>query len=74
MKIDPSIVEKANAKLSLQHHPYIFSPTKTLTTKELTEVLKCLFEMKPVSQKFYDDLPDTIKPHFKSRTPIEETK
>ena len=54
-----------------QLFPYVFSPTKTLTTKELTEVLSYFFAVKPVSQGFYDNLPDHIQQHF---NPLEENK
>lgn len=47
--------------------PYAFNPSKTMTTKELTELMRYLFAIKPVSKQFFDGLPPNIQQHFTLR-------
>ena len=55
---------------------YVFDPKKTLTTKELTDLLQHLFKIKPVSEQFHKDLPKSLQKHFtkRDRTTVEALK
>ena len=44
--------------------PYSFDPSKTLSTKEITEVLRYLFYVKPLSSEYVESLPEDIQKHF----------
>jgi len=47
--------------------PYTFNPVKTMTTKELTEVLRYFFAVKPVSEDFVKAMPPELQKHFSRR-------
>ena len=59
-------------KPSWSEYPYSFNPEKTLTTKEITEVLRYLFYIKPLSSDYVGNLPEDIQKHFTLRDNLEE--
>lgn len=52
--------------------PYIFNPSKALTAKELTEVMRFFFAVKPVDQEFFDALPSNMQAHFSVRDNVAD--
>lgn len=63
--------ETANLRPTWGDFPYTFNPKKTMTTKELTEVLRYFFAVKPVSKEFVQALPKDLQQHFSLRDDAE---
>ncbi len=60
----------AETKKTWADYPYKFDPTKTLTTKEMTLLMKHLFGMKAFPEPFVEGLPKDLKKHFQVRENI----
>jgi hypothetical protein len=48
-------------------YPYQFLPQKTLTTKELTELLTLFFSIKSFPVEFIEAIPEKYREHFQKR-------